>query len=401
MLSAKIKKGGTAVELNDRKKQILKMIIDAYIDSGEPVGSKYLTQHGGLSLSSATIRNEMSELEEMGYLDKPHTSAGRIPSSAGYRFYVDKLMEDYRLNLEELELLNDLTKFKTAETERLIERAGRIMSGITRYASVSLAAKPSCSTVSKFDAVLLGEKSFLLVMITGNGEVKTTVINTECRLAENDILRLKSVFNKYLVGVAPDSVQLETVFSIEEELGRLKGCVNPVLRAAYNASKGNDLGQVKVDGVTNLLEYPEFSDIDKVKSLMRTFEQRSGAIRELISHEESSHIPDATDTQLPEGLHPHGKEQSVDYGGIRIYIGDQSGDSVLSDTSIVYCSVPIGGTNAVIGVIGPRRMDYKKVVSSLRYFAEGLEGLTKAGNLMPPGLPKELTDGNGTDKNDN
>ena len=387
------------MELNERKKQILKMIIDAYIDSGEPVGSKYLTQHGGLSLSSATIRNEMSELEEMGYLDKPHTSAGRIPSSAGYRFYVDKLMEDYRLNMEELELLNDLTKFKTAETERLMERAGRIMSGVTRYASVSVASKPGCTTVAKFDAMLLGEKSFLLVMITQLGEVKTSVINSELTVTESDIVRMKPILNKYLVGVPLDGVQLETVFSIEEELGRLRSLANPILRAAFNAAKGTGFDSVKVDGVTNLLEYPEFSDIDKVRSLMQTFEQHSGDIKQLISRTDGDTNANREDGVNTTELVPISTDgiRTGDHG-VKIYIGDQSGDSVLSDTSIVYCSVPIGGTNAVIGVIGPRRMDYKKVVSSLRYFAEGLEGLAKGlGNGAEK--PKELPGAGENDKN--
>ena len=128
-------------KLSERKKQILKAIIDTYIDTGEPVGSKNLASAGDIQLSPATIRNEMSELESMGYLEKPHTSAGRVPSALGYKFYVDGLNEDYRLGLEELELLGELTKVKTAQVESVIDRAGKIMSGVTKYAAVSLARR--------------------------------------------------------------------------------------------------------------------------------------------------------------------------------------------------------------------------------------------------------------------
>ena len=371
------------MELSDRKKQILKMIIDEYIDSGEPVGSKYLTQHGGLSLSPATVRNEMSELEDMGYLDKPHTSAGRIPSTAGYRFYVEKLMEDYRLNMEELALLNDLTRFKTAETERLVERAGKIMSGITKYASVSLAEKSGCSTVARFDAVCVSKNSFLLVIITDTGEVRTGVVPSTVLISEKDMGRIKSALNDNLVGIPLDSVKIETVFAVEEALGRLRSLATPVIRTAYDATKQGGNGDVKIEGVTNLLEYPEFSDIGSVKSLMEEIERRTG-LRKLIASPGDIDISEGDGTDIEHGVH--------------IYIGDESKNPALKDTSIVFCSVPIGGANAVIGVIGPRRMDYKKVVSSLRYFAEELGNTPIDGGEQPKSLPKpeEGDDGDNT-----
>lgn len=372
-----------AVELSDRKKQILKMIIDEYIDSGEPVGSKYLTQHGGLSLSPATVRNEMSELEEMGYLDKPHTSAGRIPSTAGYRFYVEKLMEDYRLNMEELALLNDLTKFKTAETERLIERAGKIMSGITRYASVSLAAKPGCTAIVRFDAVCVSQNSFLLVMITDSGEVRTGIVPSGVPISENDMEKIKTALNDNLVGIPLDGVKIETVFAVEEALGRLRSLASPIIRTAYDASKSGGSDDVRVEGVTNLLEYPEFSDVGSVKSLMEVIERQTG-LRELISSPETGTDNDESGAETEHGVH--------------IYIGDESKNPALKDTSIVFCSVPIGGANAVIGVIGPRRMDYKKVVSSLKYFAEELGETPSVGVKEPPKpLPEPKADENAGD----
>lgn len=341
------------MELSDRKKLILKMIIDAYIDSGEPVGSKYLTQSGGLGISSATIRNEMSELEEMGYLDKPHTSAGRIPSTSGYRFYVDRLMEDYRLNLEELELLQDLTRYKVSETERLIERVGRVMSGVTRYASVSLASKPSGTHISRYDAVWIDKNSFLLVMISKSGDVKTCVISHNGDVTKDDMERIKTAVNRHLVNIPLDSVGIQTLFALEEDLGRLKEYASRIVRGAYDATRDGGFESMKVDGVTNLLEYPEFSDINKIKSLMSVFEQRGGSIKQLISSADSEELTHSTSNDC----------------NVKIIIGDDSEDSVLSDTSLVYCTVPIGEQNAVIGVLGPKRMDYKKVISSLKYFA--------------------------------
>ncbi len=343
------------LDLNERKKQILKSIIDAYIDSGEPIGSKYLTQYGQISLSPATIRNEMSELEEMGFLDKPHTSAGRVPSNAAYKIYVDKLMESYRLTCEELDLLNDLVRFKMDELDKIVGKAGKIMSGLTNYATVTMTTVSKQNKFSRFDALLIDSQSFLLVMISAESTIKTRHVYTDYHLDQAAIEVIKLALNKNLTDIPLDSVSLPVIMKTEEDMGRYRALVTPVLRICYEAISEETGGAVKIDGLTNLLSYHEFSDVSKVRELMRLFEEKKDYINNLLS---SPADVDTTDEN-------HNK--------LKVYIGDETTIPALSDTSMVFCSVPMGSQNAIIGILGPKRMDYKKVFSSLRQFASNME----------------------------
>ena len=192
--------GGENVELNERKLRILKSIIDEYIDSGEPVGSKHLLQHGNFSLSSATIRNEMSDLEDMGYLDKPHASAGRIPSSNAYRLYVDELMSEYRASEEQLDLLCELTRFKTDEMSNIVDKARKIMSKVTNLATITVEQGAQGCIVSKFDTLQIATSEMLLVMIMPDGSVNTKHINTGIPIDAHDVLKIKNALNFSLAG---------------------------------------------------------------------------------------------------------------------------------------------------------------------------------------------------------
>lgn len=357
------------MDLSERKKQILKSIIDAYIDSGEPVGSKYLTTYGNISLSPATIRNEMSELETLGYLDKPHTSAGRVPSALGYKFYVDQLNEDYRLSVEELELLSELTKFKASQIDRMIDRASKVMSGVTKYAAVSLAHRESESAVMRFDAVYINEHSFLLVMILHGGNAKSTQIQSDFTLSERDVVKIKEILCQKLSGVVLDDVSLDLIMELEESFGRHRNLVGKILRAAYSETRGKNSNDIKIDGVTNLLSYPEFSTVEKARSIIELCETRQEELKRLLEGDSNGD---------ENGLTPVFSEE----GGLKIFIGENPEDSAFSQTSLVYCSFPVGNTNAVIGILGPRRMDYKKVVASLKYLARSM-GNTELGALMP------------------
>ncbi len=354
------------MDLSERKKQILKSIIDAYIDSGEPVGSKYLTTYGNISLSPATIRNEMSELEGLGYLDKPHTSAGRVPSAQGYKFYVDQLNEDYRLGVEELELLGELTRFKTAQIESLIERAGKIMSGVTKYAAVSIAQSESGGTVKRFDAVYIDEHSFLLVMILSDGSAKTAQLSSEFTLTEREVLKIKELLCANLCGVMLDKVSLDVIMALEESFGKHRNLVNRILRAAYSVTRGEAEEKIKIDGLTNLLSYPEFSTAEKARSIVELAESRREDIKKLMENGDGAG-----------GLSPIVSDAG---SGMKIYIGENSEDAALADTSLVYCTFPVGNTQAVVGILGPRRMDYKKVVASLKYLARSMGD---AAGLLP------------------
>lgn len=333
------------MDLNERKMKILKSVIDEYIESGEPVGSKHLASAGNMSLSPATIRNEMSELEEMGYLDKPHTSAGRIPSNAAYRIYIEKLMESYRLNVEELNLLNELTRFKMDEMEKMVSRATKVISEITNCATLSLMTSNKKHVVSRFDALLIDEKSLVLVMVLPDGSVKSQHLILDANLDARAVEKIKTSLNKHLCNISLDDVALPVLLELENDFGTLRHLVTPLVRCAYDAVCGKKEQKFKVDGLTNLLSYPEFTDVGKVKNILEFIENDEGKMKDVLSAEDGQNL--------------------------KVYIGDENSDEALSDTSVVYCNIPIGdGQNAVIGIIGPKRMDYKKVMSALHKLSD-------------------------------
>ncbi len=340
------------MDLNERKMRILKSIIDEYIDKGEPVGSKHLVEYGNISLSPATIRNEMSELEEMGYLDKPHTSAGRIPSNAAYRIYVEQLMENYRLNVEELSLLNELSRFKMEKMDKLVSRVGRVISEITNCASVAMMTSPKKHRVSRYDVVLIDERSFLLVMVLPDGSVKSEHIRTELSIDAKAVDCIKSALNELLCEVSLSEVALPTVLELEKRFGVYSSLVNVVVRTAFEAVCSEKTDEVKIDGITNLLSYPEFKDVGKVKNLLSLVEEKHDSIKSIFSND---------------------SEIKSDDKQFKVYIGDENNIEELSDASVVYCSMPVGnGQSAVIGIIGPKRMDYRKVIGALKSLSETL-----------------------------
>lgn len=343
------------MELNERKLRILKSIIDEYIDHGEPVGSKYLMQHGNFSLSPATIRNEMSDLEDMGYLDKPHASAGRIPSTGAYRLYVDELMREYKASEEQLELLSELTRFKTDEMDKIITKARKIMSKVTNYATITVEQSTGDCTVSRFDALQIDGTGMLLVMIMPDGSVNTKHINTGISINAADVARIKNSMNFSLAGKPLDNVSLPDIMSLEEQFGHLRPLVNPILRIAYDAAAGSNGRSVEVDGITNLLNYPEFRNVEKVKDLLGLFEPGADAIRDL--------VPNTT--------------YSSGDNSLKVYIGDESEGGTLSDASIVFCSMNVGKKNTLFGVLGPRRMDYKKAANALTGLAQTMRSLNE------------------------
>ena len=355
--------------LNDRKKKILKSIVDAYIDSGEPVGSKYLTSYGNISLSPATIRNEMSELEEMGYLDKPHTSAGRVPSSSAYRLYVDELMENYRLTMEELNVINELMHYKVSELDKIITQAGKVMSDLTHCVTLSFTQEQPSETISRFDTVFVDDNSFLLVMIADSKKVRSEQITSECFITPDSLDNIKKTLNENLTGITIDQVTMPLIMKMESEAGSLAPIINPVIRAAFSCAQAEGDGSIKINGLSNLLAYPEFANVDKLKSIIDVFDKRKGYIRKLLTS------PNAISENEPDkeaGLVPLETDS-----GMKVYIGEEGSNSALSDTSLVFCTVPAGGTESVIGILGPKRMDYKKVVSTLKQFSESLEKVLK------------------------
>ena len=334
------------MELSERKKNILKSIIDAYITSGEPVGSKYLTTLSGFNVSSATIRNEMSELESLGFLEQPHTSAGRIPSAQGYRMYIDGLMERYSLGVEEIRLLNDLLNFKLGEMDSLLKQAGRVLSKVTNYTSFSVVKKMP-NVPKRFEAVMIDSCNFLLIIICEDGTTRTQHIRSETVVGADEIRTLMAVFNEKLCGITPEMITLQTVLEIEECMGYSRRLVTPVLKAVYNMlSDERTEDDVNVTGITKLLNYPEFFDVEKARGVLEVFDSKKRLVQTMLEAQ-------------PEKTY--------------ILISGDGTSVVPTDSSFVFRPVSIDGvTVGAVGIIGPKRMDYKRVIASLEYFSKGL-----------------------------
>lgn len=344
------KKDGEAMDLNERKRRILKSVVDTYIMSGEPVGSKYLSGSMGLDISSATIRNEMSELEQLGFLEQPHASAGRVPSSMGYRMYVENLMNQYSLSLEEINVLNDVMNSRIRHLSDIVSELTRVLSDMTDYTAFAYTAKPKASTIVRFEGVLLSPKSFLLVMITSQENVKTHQIRTDITLTAEVLSVIIKLLNENLTGVNIEQISLESIYDLEDKFGVYRGVLSDILRNIVDTVKGEYDKQVYLDGMSNILKYPDFADISKTQSLISLLEDKENLIRMIT-------------------------DPSVGHEGLNVLIGDGMSDRGLDKTSCIYHKFSIGnGMTGVLGLIGPKRMDYSGVIAKLEYVVNNLIG---------------------------
>lgn len=357
-------------KLTDRKKLILKAVIEAHIETGEPVGSKLLTTNKQIMLSSATIRNEMAELEEMGYLEQPHTSAGRIPSEKGYRFYVDTLMEDYQLTSSELSLLNSLLSGRLSAMDKIVEKASSVMAALTNYTSLAIRPRPKKVVILRFKTLLLGDYDFLLIMITSSSVVNTKNIRTHQPVDARQLELLEAALNRFMCGVDINDITLPMIMQMEIAAGRAAPLVNFVIKCVYDfVSELND--EIDFDGVNRLLQYPEYSDdMELLRDMLRLFERKEDIINIVAGGRR-----DATN----------------------IYIGSENRVDEMKSSTIVFKTIMARGRPVgAIGVIGPCRMDYPKVVTTLEYLTGHLSDIASenvAARLPLPG------DG-GTDNNE-
>lgn len=327
------------MELNERKKQILQAVIDEYISSAEPVGSRAVSKKNELGLSSATIRNEMADLEEMGYLIQPHTSAGRIPSDAGYRFYVNSLMRRYQLGLEAIERLQAELAGRISRLDRAVKRAGFLAAMLTDYTTVISAPTSESTELKKIDLVPMSDSAVMLVLVTDT--VKSRVISARLGAAECE--RLASILNSRLAGKTADDISYDTIQAIENEI-RANIEVEPklvinTLNFVYDSITEGDDGEIYIANAKSILKYPEYRDPDKARDMLSFLEDKQ-KLRQLIAA-------------------PHGDE-------VMAKIGKENENEILKDSSIVTVNYSLDG-KAVgkVGVIGPKRMDYAKVFASL------------------------------------
>ena len=334
------------MELTERKKKVLQSVVDLYIRTAEPVGSKAITELPDMNYSSATIRNEMAELTAMGYLEQPHTSAGRIPSAAGYRLYVDELMADYRLSLDETKSINTAIEEKMQRVDKLVEKVAKLVSQATDLPAISVASRQMGVQVKRFELILAGQGSVILVVMLTNDEVVNKLIKLPVLVQESDLKILGAVLNATMANVEADAFTPELLDRVMSSAGAAASLVPIIMEFTAETLGRQGSTNMAVAGQMRLLGLPEYRDVDKAQKVMSSLDEDALA-------------------NLPAVMQ--------NASGTKVLVGPENVAQELKDTSVVMTKFDIGdGMQGMIGVVGPTRMDYAKVTARLSYFAESL-----------------------------
>jgi heat shock gene repressor HrcA len=338
-------------QLDDRKLKILQAIIRNYLETGEPVGSRTISKYTDLNLSSATIRNEMSDLEELGYIIQPHTSAGRIPSDKGYRLYVDMLLQD---KVQEVEDMREILIQKADRLENLLQQVAKLLAVNTQY--TTLVTTPQYKKKVKFIQLTeVDENQLLAVIVFERNIVKNKIINITTTLSKETLLKLNIIINTFLQGLDLGEITLPVISQMKDQAGDNRNLVNDILDAIMQAVSEEDDFEMYTSGTTNILKYPELSDKEKVSDLLYTLEEKkvlSEFIQDKMEDEESR--------------------------GIQVFIGDETPVESMKECSVVTATYEIEeGVYGKVGIIGPKRMDYQKVVNTLQSLMAQLDDIFK------------------------
>ena len=334
-------------ELDERKQKILHAIIRNYLETGEPVGSRTISKYADLGLSSATIRNDMSDLEEMGYIIQPHTSAGRIPSDMGYRFYVDQLMKEKEQEVTEMK---ELMIQRQDKMELVLKQMAKVLAANTNYATMITSPQYHRTKLKFIQLSVIGEDQLLAVVVAEGNVVKNKVIPISHGLDNETILKLNILLNTSLNGLTMEEINLSTIARLKEQAGIHSEVINSVLDAVAEAIQMDDDLEVYTSGTTNIFKYPELADSTKASALLSAFEDK----QQLASLMED--MKDEDDT------------------GIQVYIGNETPGQTMKDCSVVTTTYELGeGMKGTIGIIGPKRMDYEKVVDNLKTLTNQLD----------------------------
>lgn len=353
--------------LTPRKRQILRAIVDAHINHGEPVGSKYLATDANITCSPATIRNEMADLESMGYLIQPHTSAGRVPSELGYRFYVDSLIRQYGATRSEIDEIQEKLRYKLTEMDAILEEVSRLAASFTDYTGFAFKMGGGNVQVERFDSVYVSSQDFLLVMMFAKDVVKAKTVHVPTPLTPDDLVRFTKAANMYLTHLSSSAIALPVIVKLETLMGECAAMVHPTVKVIYETMNEFDTADIRVEGVNKLLNYPEYSDVGQLRSLL-------GMI------EEKDQLLDVISTKTAEADND-----------IHIYIGTEEASGAMSKTTLIYKNVRIGGREVSVGVIGPKRMNYSKVIGMINSLANGIDRLFN-GKESDRGLPAPYYD---------
>jgi len=334
------------MELTERKKKVLRSVVDLYIRTAEPVGSKAITALPDMKYSSATIRNEMADLTAMGYLEQPHTSAGRIPSAAGYRLYVDELMMDYRLSIDETKSISTAIEEKMQKVDKMVEKVARLVSQATNLPAISAASRSSSAVVKRFEMIYAGAGSFILVLMLPGDQVVNKLIKLPVNAEESDLRILSAVLNASMTDLPLEGFTPELMEKVMRSAGAAASLVPVILDFTQETLKNQGSTNMAVYGQSRLLGLPEYQDVDKAQRLMAS-----------IDEDALSNLPAVMQNS----------------NGTKVLVGPENVARELKDTSVVMTKFDIGdGMQGMIGVVGPTRMDYAQVTARLSYFAESL-----------------------------
>ena len=350
------------MELSDRKKKILRAIVDSYIRTAEPVGSKAIAAMPEMNFSSATVRNEMAELTSLGLLEQPHTSAGRIPSPAGYRFYIDELMQDYRLSVDETQSLNQSMQVRLQEFDSALAQVGKLISKLTNLPAYAVTAHTGAVTVKHFEILMAEAHSFILVLMLSGDVIKNKHIKLPLDVSEQDLKLLTAVLNASLTELPAEDVTPELLDRITRSAGVAGSLVPIIVDYTVEVLREQRERGFYMTGQTRLLSQPEYRDVDKAQALLTGLDEKM-----------LSNLPATIESDSP----------------VQIMVGPENVAQGLKDTSVVMTRFDIGdGMQGLLGVVGPTRMDYAQITARLSYFAEGL-GRMFGKSELPPALPEK------------
>ncbi len=340
------------MELSERKVKILQAIIRNYLETGEPVGSRTISKYTDLNLSSATIRNEMSDLEEMGYILQPHTSAGRIPSDKGYRLYVDTMMEQKDREIEEMK---EVMVQKEDKMDQLLKQVAKLLAVNTNYASMITTPTIHTNKLKFIQLSRVDVNQLLAVVVVEGNVIKNNIIHTAEELDDETLLKLNILLNTHLNGLALEEINLGMISSLKQQAGIHSEIVADVIDAIAESIHAEEDLEVYTSGANNIFRYPELADQQKASSIINTFEEK-----QLLTELVQENLSDGNNT------------------GIQVYIGEETPIQSMKDCSVVTATYELGeGMRGTIGIIGPKRMDYDKVIGTLKTITHQLDDLYK------------------------
>jgi len=337
-------------ELSERKTKILHAIIKNYLETGEPVGSRTISKYTDLNLSSATIRNEMADLEELGYIMQPHTSAGRIPSDKGYRWYVDMLMSQKEQEITEIkgQMLE-----KADKMEELLKQVAKVLANNTNYATMISTPTYNGNKLKFIQLSQVDDHQLIVVIVMEGNIVKNQIVTLDEPLSNEALLKLNMLLNTSLNGTSLEQINLGVIARLKEQAGIHSGVMSSVLDAVANVIQLDDDMEIYTSGATNIFKYPELSDKQSAQEIISAFEEKqqlADLVTETLASEENN--------------------------GIQVYIGDETPVKTMKDCSVVTATYELGeGMKGTIGIIGPKRMDYEHVMKTLKTLQSELDAI--------------------------